>query len=199
MPTSQSHLADHVADHVADHQRLHAGRLSVAVAVLLLTVGVLRFATDTLHEFNHEYWRPLAGTPLRYLVRAPSDGTWLGDLNAQFFKLLSIPSGLALVWLGHRFGSGTLETKAQQFRDPVIRAVWIGSFVAGFTLIELDKQLNLFGMGAVMVAGESAWLNHLAHLVSAVAAWFATGALRFEPLTQAEIDLQRELDQLETP
>jgi hypothetical protein len=183
-----------------DQQRIRAGRLSVGVAALLLTIGALRFATDTLYEFNPEYWRALAGTPLhwlRYLVRAPSDGTWLGDLNAQFFKLLSIPAGLALVWLAHRFGSGTLEHKAQSFRDPVIRAVWIGSFLAGFTLIELDKQLHLFGMGSVMVAGESARLNHLAHLISAAVAWPLTGALRFEPLTQAEIDLQRELDALE--
>lgn len=182
-----------------DQRRLRAGRLSVAIAALLLMIGVLRFLTDTLYEFNPEYWRALAGTPLRwlrYVVRAPSDGTWLGDLNAQFFKLLSIPAGLALVWLAHRFGSGTLEHKAHSFRDPVIRAVWIGSFLAGFTLIELDKQLNLFGMGSVMVAGESAWLNHLTHLVSAGVAWSLTGALRFEPLTQAEIDLQRELDEL---
>ncbi|PRQ06452.1 hypothetical protein [Enhygromyxa salina] len=183
-----------------DQQRLRAGRLSVGVAAVLVTIGALRFATDTLYEFNPHYWRALTDTPLgllRYVVRAPSDGTWLGDLNAQFFKLLSIPAGLALVWLGHRFGSGTLETKAQNFRDPVIRAVWIASFLAGFTLIELDKQLSLFGMGSVMVAGESAWLNHLAHLASAAAAWVLTGALRFEPLTQAEIDLQRELDELE--
>jgi hypothetical protein len=181
----------------SDRQRLRAGRLSVGIAALLVTIGVLRFVTDTLYEFNPEYWRPLADTGFRYLVRAPSDGTWRGDLNAQFFKLLSIPAGLALVWLGHRFGSGTLEHKLHGFRDPVIRAVWIGSFVAGFTLIELDKQLSLFGMGSVMVTGEVAWLNHLTHLVSAVAAWFLTGALRFEPLTLAEIELQRELDQLE--
>ncbi|KIG17657.1 hypothetical protein DB30_02932 [Enhygromyxa salina] len=180
-----------------DQQKLRAGRLSVGVAALLLTIGALRFATDTLYEFNPDYWRAVDGTPLRYLIRAPSDGTWLGDLNAQFFKLLSIPAGLGLVWLAHRFGSGTLEHKAHSFRDPVIRAVWIGSFLAGFTLIELDKQLSLFGMGSVMVTGESAWLNHLAHLASAGVAWVLTGALRFEPLTQAEIDLQRELDALE--
>ncbi|PRQ04637.1 hypothetical protein ENSA5_06420 [Enhygromyxa salina] len=168
----------------------------MAIALALVVVGVLRFVTDTLHELDPNYWRPLAGTPLRYLVRAPSDGSWAGDLNAQFFKLLSIPTGLCLVWLGHRFGSGTLEQKAKDFADPVIRAVWIASFLAGFTLIELEKQHDLLGMGTVLVAGERPWLNHVSHLVSAAAAWFLTGFLKFEPLKQAEIDLERELDEL---
>lgn len=185
--------------HSSDSQRLRAGRVSVAIAASLVIIGALRFMTDTLHEFNPEYWRPLAHTPVRYLIRAPSDGTALGDLNAQWFKLLAVPSGLALVWLGYRFGSGTLESKREQFRDPVIRGVWIASFLAGFTLIELDKQIDLFGMGTVMVAGEAGGLNHLIHALGAIAAWFAFGALRFEPLRQAEIDLERELDALEQP
>lgn len=182
--------------HAEDHRRLLAGRLSVTIAAALVLVGVLRFVTDTLHEFNPDYWRALEGTPLRYLVRAPSDGSWLGDLNAQCFKLLSIPSGLCLVWLGHRFGSGTLDHKREQFCDPVIRAVWVGAFLAGFTLIELEKQFHMLGMAAMLVEGERPWLNHVAHVVSAALAWWLTGALAFEPLTQAEIDLERELDEL---
>jgi hypothetical protein len=183
----------------SDARRLLAGRASLAIALLLVGVGLLRFVSDTLHEFNPNYWQALAGTPLRYLVRAPSDGSLLGDLNAQFFKLLSIPAGLALVWLSHRFGSGTLEHKAASFRDPVIRAVWIGSFLAGFTLIELEKQFHFLGMGTILVVGEQAWLNHLTHLASAGFAWALTGKLAFEPLAQAEIDLERELDSLELP
>ena len=180
----------------ADARRILAGRLAVGIAAALVVIGALRFVTDTLHELDANYWRALSGTPLRYLVRAPSDGSLLGDLNAQFFKLLSIPTGLALVWLGYRFGSGTLESKAESFRDPVIRAIWIGSFLAGFTLIELEKQFHMLGMGTMLLAGERIWLNHVTHLVSGVIAWFGTGALKFEPLTQAEIDLERELDAL---
>lgn len=179
-----------------DQRRVAAGRASVGLAAGLVLIGVLRFITDTWHEFNPEYWRSFAGTPLRYLVRAPSDGSLAGNLNAQFFKLLAVPAGLSGVWLAYRFGSGTLETKAQAFRDPVIRAVWIGACLAGFTLIELDKQYDLFGMGTVMVAGERAGLNHLAHLLGAAGAWLLTGRLRFEPLTLDEIELERELDAL---
>src|SRR5690606_34003929 len=112
-----------------DTRRVWAGRLSVAVAVTFVIIGALRFATDTLHEFNPDYWRPLIGTPFRYLVRAPSDGTVPGFLNAQFFKILSIPAGLCLVWLGVRFGSGTLAHKAERFRDLAVRGTWALSFL----------------------------------------------------------------------
>lgn len=170
--------------------------MSVGVAVAFVIIGALRFGTDSLHEVNPDYWQSLVGTPLRYLVRAPSDGTLAGDLNAQFFKVLSIPTLLCMVWLSRRFGSGSLVQKATEFRDPIVRSVWIGSCLFGFTMIELEKQFHLFGMSTVLLPGERSWLNHLTHLVSAVFAWFLTGALRFEPLRQGEIDLDRELDKL---
>ncbi|EDM76600.1 hypothetical protein PPSIR1_24369 [Plesiocystis pacifica SIR-1] len=179
-----------------DRARLRAGRVSVAVAAALVLIGALRFATDTLHELDPEYWRALEGGPLRYLVRAPSDGSLAGELNAQFFKLLAMPAGLGLVWLGYRFGSGTLETKAAQFRDPVIRAVWLGSFLAGFTLIELEKQFHMLGMGTMMLEGERAWLNHVIHVVGFGLAWMLGSVLAFEPLRQGELELERELDAL---
>lgn len=169
----------------------------MGIAVTLVVIGALRFMTDSWHEANPNYWQSLVGTPLRYLVRAPSDGTLAGDLNAQFFKLLSIPSLLCALWLSRRFGSGSLPNKAAEFRDPVVRSVWIGSCLLGFTMIELEKQFHMFGMATMLLEGERSWLNHVTHLVSAVIAWFATGALRFEPLRQSEIDLERELESLD--
>jgi hypothetical protein len=179
-----------------DRARLRAGRVSVGIAVTLVVIGALRFMTDSLHEANPNYWQALVGTPLRYLVRAPSDGSLAGDLNAQFFKLLSIPSLLCALWLSRRFGSGSLTNKAAEFRDPIVRSVWIGSCLLGFTMIELEKQFHMFGMATLLLEGERSWLNHVTHLVSAVLAWFVTGALRFEPLRQSEIDLERELASL---
>lgn len=177
-----------------DSLRVWSGRISVAVAVFFVLIGALRFATDTLHEFNHDYWQALTGTPFRYLVRAPSDGTAPGLLNAQFFKIFSMPAGLCLVWLVVRFGSGSLADKLAHFRDLAVRGTWAGSFLAGFTLIELEKSYHFLGMSAVLVAGERAWLNHVVHLGSAVLAWGLTDRLAFEPLTYAEIALERELD-----
>ena len=128
---------------------------------------------------------------------APSDGTLVGDLNAQCFKMLAMPAGLSLVWLRVRFGSGSLADRAARFRDLAVRGTWAASFLVGFTLIELEKTYHFIGMNAVLVAGERAWLNHVIHLVSAVLAWFLTDQLAFEPLTHAEIALERELDSLE--
>lgn len=182
-----------------DTRRVWAGRLSVAAAVSFVIVGMLRFATDTLHEFNPNYWQALIGTPFRYMVRAPSDGTVPGFLNAQFFKIFSMPAGLCLVWLGVRFGSGSLIEKAERFRDLAVRGTWALSFLAGFTLIELEKTYHFLGMNAVLVIGERAWLNHVVHVASAVLAWALTDALAFEPLTYAEIALEREIDSLEPP
>jgi hypothetical protein len=173
--------------------------VSVAVAVAFLILGALRFATDSIHEVNPNYWQSLVGTPLRYLVRAPSDGTLAGDLNAQFFKVLSIPSLLCMIWLSRRFGPGSLSQKAAEFRDPIVRGVWIGSCLFGFTMIELEKQFHMFGMSTVLLPGERSGINHLVHIVSAVLAWFGTGMLRFEPLRQSEIDFERELERLTDP
>lgn len=181
----------------SDSQRLRAGRWSLAIALVLIAIGVLRFVTDTLHEMNPDYWRALEGTPLRYLIRAPSDGTALGWLNAQFFKLLSVPSGIALIWLWARFDSGTWTDKREAWADATMRLVWIGSFVAGFTLIELEKQFHMLGMSTLLVEGERSWLNHVVHVVSAGLAWWVASKLEFEALRQAEIDLERELDALE--
>lgn len=179
-----------------DSRRLLAGRLSVAFASLLASIGVLRFISDTWHEFNHDYWRIVEGTPLRYVVRAPSDGSWAGYLNAQWFKLLSIPSGIAALWLLVRFGSGTWEHKREEWNDRVIRAVWIGCFLAGFTLIELEKQFHMLEMATVLLDGEIAWVNHIAHLSSATLAWAMAEWLEFEPILRADIELELELERL---
>jgi hypothetical protein len=183
--------------HRSDTRRVWAARLSVTVAILLVIIGAFRFATDTLHEFNPNYWRALEGTPFRYLVRAPSDGTMPGDLNAQFFKILSVPAGLSLVWLCFRFGSGTLEQKAENFRDLTGRGIWIFSYLAGFTLIELEKSYHFLHMSAMLVTGERGWVNHVVHVASAVLAWLITDQYAFEPLTHAEIALAREIDSLD--
>lgn len=179
-----------------DAARLRAGRLSVAIAVLLLLIGIFRSITDTLHEMSPDYWRALDGTFLRYLVRAPSDGTLWGDLNARWFKVLSLPAAAGFIFLGYRFGSGMLEDQRREFRDPLLRATWIGVFLAGFTVIEIEKAFHVFGMSAHMLAGEIPWLNHVVHLISAAIAWWLWGWFAFEPLRQAEIDLDAELDAL---
>jgi len=152
-------------------------RTSLYVAGVLVAVGAFRFATDTLYELDSEYWRAIAGSWLRYAVRAPSDGTLAGALNAQWFKLLSVPCGICLIYLRSRLEGGSALTRERHFRDWAVRGVWIGVFVAGFTVIELHKDF---------VAGETPWLNHAAHAVSALLAWMLSGALSIASVAERE-------------
>jgi hypothetical protein len=164
------------------------GAASVSVAVLLVLVGVARWASDIAadaHRDDPDYWRRLAASPLwflRYVLRTPSDGTFLGDLNIQWFKLLSIPCATSLVYLWFRRRYGSLRAGARRFADPRIRLLWVATFFVAFLLIELDKEFRIFGTTAPELRGETFWKNQLAHVVSAVAAWFLLARYSFAPV-----------------
>jgi hypothetical protein len=151
-------------------------RGSLGIATALVLIGFLRFVTDALHERDPDYWMPLAESWLRYVVRAPSDGTVLGTLNAQWFKVLAIPSGISLIYLRDRLAAGTPASNEAAFHDWAVRGVWIAVFLLGFTVIELEKQFSPFGMGTHLVTGEDPLLNHVAHVIGALAAWKLAGA-----------------------
>ena len=152
-------------------------RASLVIASTLVLTGLLRFVTDTLHELDLDYWRTLSGSWLRYVVRAPSDGTVLGHVNAQWFKLLAVPSGVSLIYLRDRFAPGTPASNEAAFHDWAVRGVWCAVFLLGFTVIEIEKQLSPFGMGTNLVTGEDPLLNHVAHIIGAFLAWKLAGTL----------------------
>ncbi|TPV94475.1 MAG: hypothetical protein B7733_15065 [Myxococcales bacterium FL481] len=154
-------------------------RASLILTVSLVTIGVLRFASDSLHDIEPDYWHNFHDSGLRYVIRAPSDGTWLGDLNAQWFKLLAMPAAISLAYLRSRFDSGTAAEQTDEFRDLAVRGVWLVVFLAGFTLVELEKQFGTAGFGARLVAGEDAYLNHAAHGIGTVVAWWLSARLTF--------------------
>lgn len=151
-------------------------RTSVLVAATLVLIGAARLMTDTLHEIDAEYWRVAEDSVLRYLIRAPSDGSFAGNLNAQWFKLLSVPAGVSLIFLRNRFGAGDEAQRQDEFRDWAVRGVWIAVFLAGFTFLELQKQ---FG-GLELVTGEDPTVNHIAHGLSAVIAWLLSSRFTFK-------------------
>jgi len=148
-------------------------RTSRIIAISLVLIGVFRLVTDTLHERDANYWMTFQDSWLRYFVRAPSDGTVLGWLNAQWFKLFSLPCGISLIYVREWFrrGSGVRA----EFHHWSVRGVWIAMFFLGFTAIELQKQFHLFNFSTHLVEGENPWLNHLAHVLSAICAWTLSG------------------------
>lgn len=161
------------------------GLASVSTAVLLVAIGMWRFASDVqgdLHRNDPSYWEALAQSPWRYVMRGPSDGSFWGDLNTQWFKVLSIPCAMSLVYLWFRRRYGTLKEGAYRFSYAPIRAVWIGTFFVAFTLMEIEKEFRLLGNMAPMLEGERFWLNHLAHVLSAALAWLLASRLSFAPV-----------------
>lgn len=150
------------------------------MAITLVAIGFMRFVTDTLHEHDARYWEALADSPLRYLVRAPSDGTWLGYANAQWFKVLAVPAGLSLIYLRSFFAVGDPAENEREFRDWAVRGVWIAMFFTGFTLIELQKQFAFLPFSTCLVAGERPMVNHIAHLVGVALAWWLSEVLGLE-------------------
>lgn len=161
------------------------GAASVAFAVVLVLVGVFRYHSDVqldLHRDDPAYLEALKTHPLRYLMRGPSDGTLLGDLNTQWFKVLSIPCAMALMYLWFRRRYGTLREGGHRFGQRWVRALWISTFFVAFTLMEIEKEFGILGNMARMQAGERFWLNHLAHVLSAGLAWLMAARLSFEPV-----------------
>jgi len=156
-------------------------RASLTLALILVFVGAARALSDTLHESDPDYWRAVEGSWVRYVIRAPSDGTMLGWLNAQWFKVLSVPSGISLIYLRTRLGSGTDQERESEFRDWAVSGVWIAVFWAGFTVIELQKQFAFLELSTSLVEGEDSWLNHLAHAFSAMLAWRLSRMLAIAP------------------
>lgn len=156
-----------------------AHRASLIAALLLAAIGIWRFSSDMLTDAAPGWHAALDGTWLRYTVRAPSDGTWVGNLNTQWFKLLSIPCEIAGLYLLKRWLTSDLREAQRSWSAVEYRAVWVGAFFTAATVMELEKAHHFLGLRmAGVLDGERSWLNHLAHVFSAVAAWYLARWLR---------------------
>ncbi|MEW6025985.1 MAG: hypothetical protein AB1599_01635 [Planctomycetota bacterium] len=143
------------------------------IAIPLALFGILRFISDMLTDASPEWYRALEGTFLRYLVRAPSDNTFWGDLSVQWVKLLAIPCGISVLFILYRFLSHNLKEADYRWHQPHTQALYIGLSLLMCTIMEIEKSTHLMGLRmAGQLAGEAAWLNHLLHLASALIGWF---------------------------
>jgi hypothetical protein len=157
-------------------------RLSLISAAVLASFGVLRFASDMLTDGSPGWHSVLGGTIFRYLARAPSDGTLLGDLSIQYVKLISIPCAIAGFFIiYHLTYSDRREADIHWYKFST-RLIYIGMFLMAFTVMEIEKATHVLGLRmAGLLAGEEAWLNHLLHIASALTGWFYMKWLAFIP------------------
>lgn len=157
-------------------------RTCLFIAIPLATFGLLRFISDMLLDASADWYLMLEGTFLRYLARAPSDGTFLGDLSVQWVKLLSIPCGISVLFLLYRFLSRDQKEADYRWRQVSTRLIYVLGFLVMVTIMEIEKSTHFLGLRmAGQLAGETAWLNHTLHLASAVMGWFYMKWLRLMP------------------
>jgi len=93
-----------------------AVRLSwtILLAAALATLGVLRLLSDILTDIDPTWVAGLGESPLRLLVRT-TDGSLVGNLNTQYFKVMAIPCGLAAAerrWASSRLRLRSIVARA---------------------------------------------------------------------------------------
>lgn len=157
-------------------------RISLVFAILLATFGILRFISDMFLDASSDWYLMLGGTFLRYLVRAPSDGTFWGGLSVQWAKLLAVPCGISVLFILYRFLSHDLKEADYRWRQTSTRLIYVLGFLVMVTIMEIEKSTHFLGLRmAGQLVGETAWLNHVLHLVSAVMGWFYMKRMRLMP------------------
>ncbi len=140
---------------------------SLLVAVPLALIGAGRFASDLLTDIDPGWSERLGDSPLRYLVRAPSDGTWLGDLNVQWFKLLAVPCSIAGLYVIKRLFTRDRRETQRLWQSSLYRFSFLLLFALMCVVMELEKSYHWLGLKmAGQLAGERAWLNHVLHAAS---------------------------------
>ena len=151
---------------------------SVFLAATLAAIGLLRLFCDFLTDIDPSWATVLGDSPLRFLART-TDGSFLGDLNVQYFKVLAVPCGLAVIFLLNAGLTGGLPEAERRWKSFRFRLSCIVALAALCALCELEKATHLFGLPTGLVQGERAWLNHVVHSAGALLAIPLSAQLRY--------------------
>jgi hypothetical protein len=151
---------------------------SLLFAALLATVGVVRLFSDFLTDIDPTWVTVLGDSPLRLLARI-SDGSFAGDLNVQYFKVMAIPCGMALVFLVNGGLTDGIAAAERRWASPRFRLTCIVALAAVCALCEIEKASHLLGLPTGLVRGERAWLNHVVHTAGGILAYPLSSLLRY--------------------
>ena len=151
---------------------------SILPAVLLAVIGLLRLFADFLTDIDPTWASLLGDWPLRFLART-TDGSLAGDINVQFFKVLAVPCGMALIFLINGGLSGGIAAAERRWASPRFRLTWILALAVLCALCEVEKATHLLGLPTGLVPGERAWLNHLVHNTGAVLSYPLSSMFRY--------------------
>lgn len=143
---------------------------SLLAAAALAVVGLVRLASDLVTDVDPTWVSCLGESPMRLLART-TDGSVAGDLNVQYFKVMAIPCGLALVFLVNGGLTGGIAAAERRWASPRFRLTCIAALALLCTFCEVEKATHLLGLPTGLVKGERVWLNHMVHAIGGVAAY----------------------------
>lgn len=151
---------------------------SLLLAAALAAIGLLRLFSDFLTDIDPTWVTVLGDSPLRYLART-TDGSLVGDLNVQYFKVMAIPCGLAVIFLVNGGLAGGIAAAERRWSSRRFRLAWIVALAVLCALCEIEKATHFLGLPTGLVEGEHAWLNHVVHTVGGVLAYPLSSVLRY--------------------
>ena len=158
---------------------------SLLLPVTLAALGLLRLFSDFLTDIDPT-WISFAGdSPIRFLART-SDGSLAGDLNVQYFKVLAVPCGVAVIFLLNGGLTGGTAAAQRRWASPRFRLTCIVALAALCALCEVEKATHLLGLPTGLVEGERAWLNHVVHTVGAVLSYPLSTLFRYRVQTPSD-------------
>ncbi|MEM9596278.1 MAG: hypothetical protein AAGD06_18555, partial [Acidobacteriota bacterium] len=151
---------------------------TLLLAAGLAVLGVLRLFCDFLTDIDPTWATVLGDSPLRFLART-TDGSLAGDLNVQYFKVMAIPCGLAVIFLVNGGLTGGLAAAERRWASPRFRLAWILGLAVLCALCEIEKAYHVLGLPTDLVEGEQAWLNHVVHNVGGLLAYPLSSLFRY--------------------
>jgi hypothetical protein len=157
---------------------------SLLLAAVLSAIGVARLFSDFLTDIDPTWALCLGDSPLRFLART-TDGSLAGNLNVQYFKVMAIPCGLAVIFLVNAGLTGGIAAAERRWASPRFRLTCIVALAAVCAFCEIEKATHLLGLPTGLVEGERAWLNHIVHNVGGILAYPLSSLLRYRVDTLA--------------
>jgi hypothetical protein len=151
---------------------------TILLAAALATLGVLRLFSDFVTDMDPTWVSCLGRSPLRLLART-TDGSFVGNLNTQYFKVMAIPCGVAGIFLVNAGLTGGIAVAERRWASARFRLGCIVALAAVCAFCEVEKATHLLGLPTGLVEGERAWLNHVVHNVGGVLAYPLSGILRY--------------------
>lgn len=95
---------------------------------MLAAIGLLRLFSDLLTDIDPTWVTILGDSSLRYLART-TDGSLAGDLNVQYFKVMAIPCGLAVIFLVSGGLTGVIAAAERRWASRGFRLTCILAYV----------------------------------------------------------------------